>query len=108
MKVKLLKKVRRRFSIVHMPKGLITSARHFKHNLYEMTDRENSYATVYAQLGKTVTTGNQFCDDDEIFDTAAECINYLKARIIKILISEGHRNAIMRRAIGSQKKVWHI
>ena len=84
MKAKLLKKVRKRFEIYHMPNGFIYDSHHYDYNLFKLVDSKDSggWVTIYAQLGKR-EDGKKFCDD--IFDTKEECIIYLKSMIIKRL-----------------------
>ena len=109
MKVKLLKKVRRRFSIVHCPKGFFIGTDHLDYNVFILYDNDGGeYSSVYAQLGKIPNQKMQCVDADQIFNTETECINYLKGRIIRRLISEGHKNAKLRGVRSAQKKVWHI
>lgn len=108
MKTKLLKKVRRRFRIIHMPKGYIDSCGgHYNYNLFKLEDSDDTYGynTVYAQLGKR-ENGRPFCDD--IFETKEECINYLKFRLINRLRIEGHKQRKDKIIEKAQVKVWHI
>jgi hypothetical protein len=105
MKVKLLKKVRKRFSIEHMPNGYVDySGNHYNYNLYKLSDTEDSFGLheIWAQLGrKEVNYVN------EIFETDAECMNYLRGRIIKRLRFEGFKGRKDSIISGSIKKVWH-
>jgi hypothetical protein len=105
MKVKLLKKVRKRFSIEHMPNGYVDySGNHYNYNLYKLSDTEDRFGLheIWAQLGrKEVNYVN------EIFETDAECMNYLRGRIIKRLRFEGFKGRKDSIISGSIKKVWH-
>jgi hypothetical protein len=105
MKVKLLKKVRKRFSIEHMPNGYVDySGNHYNYNLYKLSDTEDRFGLheKWAQLGrKEVNYVN------EIFETDAECMNYLRGRIIKRLRIEGFKGRKDSIISGSIKKVWH-
>ena len=106
MKIKLLRKVRRRFEINHLPKGLIIDKVHYDNNLFQLIDHKNGYFyNRYTQLGKKEDV-NRFVDD--IFYTETECINYLKSIIIKILRSEGHKQRKDKIIETTVKKVWHI
>ena len=106
MKVKLLRKVRKRFEILHHPKGIIFYKEYYNYNLFQLVDHGDSYYTSdYVQLGKTNT---QFVTTDECFDTEKECIDYLKSRIITILKSEGYKQRKNQIIQNSVKKVWSI
>lgn len=109
MKVKLLKKVRKRFSIIHMPNGFVTDfdGEHYDYNLFKLTDAKDSfgYRTRYAQLGKS-DGHRQFCDG--IFDTEKECIEYLKSIIIVRLRGEGYKQRKDQSIKLKEKKVWFI
>lgn len=105
MKVKLLKKVRKRFSIVHYPKGMIWFNQHYDYNIFTLYDSNDSISIRSAQLGRRAD-GRKWCND--IFNTEKECINHLKNKIIEILISEGHKNKKTKNIINSSKKVWWL
>ena len=107
MNVKLLKKVRKRFSIHHYPAGVYIVNDHINFNLFVMYDNKNEYGTVYTQLHRKPNCARQAVDKDEIFDTEVECINYLKSRIIRRLISEGYGKARRNRINKKSKKVWY-
>jgi hypothetical protein len=109
MKVKLLKKVRKRFDIIHMPEGFVSWGDRYTYNLYELTDKVRTlYSNVYAQLGRKPNSDKQFCKEKRIFETEAECINYLKSVIIERLRSEGHRGAKDAKIKNKHRKVWYI
>ncbi len=112
MKVKLLKKVRRRFSIMHLPKGYVASSDgyHYNYNLYKLVDADSEYNNVvYVQLNhKEPLHGVQYSLPDLIFETDKECIEYLQNCIIKILQNEGFRNRKQRIINNSAEKVWWI
>lgn len=110
MKVKLLKKVRKRFDIIHHPNGVIVENRHHDFNLFELIDNDKTYCrhVTYVQLGyKHVTEGRNYCDYDNIFMTESDCINYLKGRIIRRLRSEGHQSCKDKKIINSSRKIWY-
>jgi len=106
MKVKLLKKVRKRFEIIHQPQGFVYYGDHYNYNLFKLVDHDRGgFGYRYAQLGRK-KTGEQYCND--IFDTEKECIDFLKSKIIRRLRKEGHKQRkdnVIRKA---QKKVWYI
>jgi hypothetical protein len=106
MKVKLLKQIRRRFEIIHHPKGWIGFyGEHVNYNLYTLKDKKSGWYVSWrrvVQLGKKET---QFTKN--VFETEKECISFLKAEIIGILRSEGLRQR-KDKAIQTSKKVWYI
>jgi hypothetical protein len=104
MKIKLLRKVRKRFEIFHHPKGITIYNDYYNYNLFQLFDNENSYYPEYAQLGKA--KNKNFVD--EIFNTEKECIDHLKSRIIKKLKSEGYKQSKDKIIQNSVKKVWSI
>lgn len=106
MKVKLLKKVRRRFEIIHMPKGFSSCGDIYEYNLYRLTDSTNEFYERYAQLGRK--EGNmQFQKDELIFETESECIYYLKQCILSRLRGEGHRGKKDHDMKNAHTKVWY-
>jgi len=106
MKTKLLKQVRKRFEIFHLPNGFISDGTHFNYNLFKLIDyNHTSFWDAYAQVKNK--TNQRFVDSESIFDTETECINYLKQRIIKRLRNEGHKQR-KDKQITKQIKVWHI
>lgn len=92
---------------MHYPDGIIFDKEHYKYNLYTLEDSNGDamFSTVYAQLGKRAD-GRKWTDD--IFETDKECIEYLKQRIIKRLIKEGHQNRKMRQLPLKSKQVWWV
>lgn len=106
MKVKLLKKVRRRFEITHMPKGFTAFGDRYEYNLYKLTDSTCEFYERYAQLGRK--DGNtQFQKDEFIFETESECIAYLKQCILNRLRSEGHLGRKDKHMEKLHTKVWY-
>jgi hypothetical protein len=105
MKTILLKKVRKRFEIFHLPKGIPFSKYYYNYNLFKLVDNESNFYPKYAQLGGKLCR-NKFVD--EIFDTEKECIDYLKSRIIKMLKDEGYKQRKDTIIQNSIKKVWSI
>jgi hypothetical protein len=102
MKTKLLRKVRKRFEIFHLPNG---DNEHYNYNLFRLDDNKKSHFYArYAQLGR-MKTGNQWCTD--IFETEKECIEYLKSIILNRLRREGHKGRRDKTFI-IQKKVWSV
>ncbi len=108
MKVKLLKKVRKRFDIIHFPKGFTAFGIRYEYNLFKLMDSTNEYYQRYAQLDINNTRTKQFCPDDEIFNSEKECVDYLKSEIILRLRSEGHTGVKDKKMQKSGKKVWYI
>lgn len=106
MKVKLLKKVRKRFEIIHHPKGFTSHGVAYEYNLFELIDCNNRYYSTYTQLGRG-EDGTEYCHNERIFNTEKECVEYLKTRIIRILRGEGHlsRRDKMREKLS--KKIWY-
>jgi hypothetical protein len=109
MKTKLLKKVRKRFDIIHMPKGFESCGDVYEFNLYKLVDNDAGTYTInnYAQLGRKMDAELQFCGKDHIFDTEEECIDYLKNLMIKKLRREGYRNRKDTKLNSTHKKVWY-
>jgi hypothetical protein len=108
MKVKLLKKVRRRFTITHLPNGYVGGVyygNHYNYNLYLLKDNENSYYERFAQLGRK--PNKQYCEDSAIFNTEQDCIEHLKKDIIERLRMEGYRGRKDNQINKQHKKVWH-
>lgn len=91
MKVKLLKKVRKRFEIIHLPNGFCAFGDTYNYNLFKLSDKKDTYKIrdKYAQLGRILNQKMQFTTMDAIFDTEEECIYYLKSLIIVRLKKEG-------------------
>lgn len=108
MKVKLLKKVRKRFSIIHLPKGFTAFGDTYDYNLFKLVDDDDTYELRdrYAQLGEVLNKEMQFTND--IFDTEEECIYYLKSLIVKRLKNEGHISIKDKKRKLIEKKVWSI
>ena len=107
MKTKLLKKSRKRFEIIHMPKGFTSWGNRYEYNLYKLTDSTNEWYERYAQLGRK-DDNIQFQKDEFIFETESECIYYLKQCILNRLRGEGHlgrKDVWMEK---KHKKVWHL
>ena len=108
MKVKLLRKTRKRFDIIHMPEGFAYSGSVYDYNLFKLVDHTNQFFEVYTQLGAKPNSVIQFCNKSQIFETEAECINYLKDAILHRLRSEGHRGAKDDKRKRKHRKVWHV
>lgn len=105
MKVKLLKKVRKRYSIIHMPNGFVEYGRHYNYNLYKLIDRENQYNYDIVQCGGKYGM-KRYCDT--IFETEQECISYLKDSIISMLKRDGYLNRKMRNAQKTHVKKYYL
>jgi hypothetical protein len=107
MKTKLLKKVRKRFSIVHLPNGFVLDGVHFDYNFYRLDDSADVLGTRCKYVKLEQPAGNQGYGC-KIFATEKECIDYLKGLIIERLKSEGYTGSKERRLIKSNKKVWYL
>jgi hypothetical protein len=106
MKTKLLKKTRKRFEIIHMPKGFTSCGNRYEFNLFKLTDSTNSWFERYSQLGRK-DCKMQFCEPHHIFETEKECIERLQKIIISRLRDEGHlgrKDYVIKKL---HKKVWH-
>lgn len=107
MKVKLLKKVRKRFKITHLPMGFTSNGERYEYNLYMLTDSTNEYFERYVQCGRN--SGEiQFQKDEYIFETEKECIDCLKKMIILRLRNEGYIGRKDHQMKQSEKKVWYL
>lgn len=106
MKVKLLKKVRKRFEITHMPNGFTENGERYEYNLYKLTDSTNLWYERFAQLGKK-PEGPQFSTIGFIFETQSECVYCLKKFILNKLRSEGHLGRKDNYMKKQHKKVWY-
>lgn len=106
MKTRLLRKVRRRFEIIHMPKGFSSCGERYEYNLYRLTDSKNTFYERYAQLGRK-DGDTQFQKDEFIFETESECIYYLKQFILSRLRGEGHLGKKDHDMKNAHFKVWY-
>lgn len=106
MKAKLLKKVRKRFEIIHMPNGFTFLNDIYEYNLFKLTDSKNDYRSLYVQFGRKPGE-KQFQKDDLIFETEKECIDYLKDQILWILRGEGYKGVRDVKMKQAHKKVWY-
>ena len=108
MKTKLLKKVKKRFEIFHLPNGFIRNGHRYEYNVFKLIDHNKSDLwDTYVQL--RISRNDQKCAyANTTLDSEADCIDYLKAEIINRLRSEGHtqrKDKIIQRKV---IKVWHI
>lgn len=108
MKTKLLKKVRKQFTIYHLKNGVIDpyNGKHHDFNLFRLDNRYNEYQKKYAQVGVNPKTTTQFTNN--VFNTEEECIYFLKKLIIKYLREKGYRGIKDKKIKNSLKKVWYI
>jgi hypothetical protein len=105
MKIKLLKKVRRRFKIIHCPKGIVRCNELYEGNYYELIDKENSWRNITVQVKSEVNwtyVSNQHLSSDK------EAIDYLKKKIIDRLKGGGYgtNKSKTTKAIAAQKQIW--
>jgi hypothetical protein len=115
MKVRLLKKVRKRFKIIHLPNGFIDyQGHHYDVNLFQLTDRNTLMmgSEYYAQLGiinknsSNKNTAITLPFTQNIFYTERDCIAYLKRVIIDILRKEGYRGRKDKKIMEKYKRVF--
>lgn len=106
MKIKLLKKVKKRFQIIHLPNGFCSFGDTYNYNLFKLSDKKDTYKfrDEYAQLGRILNQKKQFVN--EIFDTEEDCIYYLKSLIIVRLKKEGFIGIKDKKRKLAEKKVW--
>lgn len=104
MKVKLLKKIRKRFEIHHYPNGIVRWREHYDYNLFVLTDNTTGHED-YAQLGREPGRG---IFTEHVFGSEKECMNYLTGLIVPCLIYEGYRTKKMNDTVVKSKKVWYI
>ena len=104
MKVKLLKKIRKRFQIIHMPNGFITRGEHFNYNLLKLTDSTNEYYADCVQIRNEKDDSQYGC---RIVPDVKTGVDYLKSVIIQILRAEGYRQRKDKKIETAQKKIWY-
>jgi hypothetical protein len=107
MKTRLLKRVRKRFEIIHMPRGIVMFDEYFDYNLLVLVDHTRSLWNTrnYVQIGNERKKGRKFCED--IVDTEIEGINFLKNIIIERLRSEASKPRKGGRIKTREIKVWY-
>jgi len=105
MKVKLLKKVRKRFSIIHYPEGFRNGSYYFNNNLFKLEDNSSRYHSVYVETVYDLTKEDFGC---EKFATEKACIDYLKGVILNRLRGEGFRSVKDKKLDKNNKKVWWV
>lgn len=105
MKTKLLKKVRRRFEITHMPDGYVSVGHHYKYNLLKLEDNTNSYWSALVQINDSRFTGEYGCAR---FNTIEEGVAALKSEIINRLKQEGHLGRKEKNVQLKTKKIWYV
>lgn len=104
MKVKLLKKVRKRFSIEHYPEGVRIGDTFCNYNVFFLLDNSGEYAHTYCEL-KNEDEKINFCSMKA--ETSVECINLLLDVIIQRLRVD--YSNLGKRGFGRIKssKVWY-
>lgn len=114
MKAKLLKKVRRRFSILHQTKTSSVDGQIIDINMFKLIDSEdpegyyNEKAKVVPNLSTDRNGKYHEYSSTWTFKTNEECVNFLKNYIIVRLRSEGYRQRRDRVVTKSIKKIWYI
>lgn len=109
MKAKLLKKVRKRFLIIHHPNGVNSSNTYSDVNTFELIDKKKGrnifYIPEYSVLITEEIKELLKCSNKQIpnnyFTTKKECIHFLCKKIIRQLREEEYPS---KRYDG--KKVW--
>jgi hypothetical protein len=107
MKAKLLKKVRKRFEIFHLPKGYSAFGGRYEFNLFKLVDLNNSYVGFYVQCGIDPTKEIQYSPKEKIFSTEKECVDFLKSQIIHILRREGYTGKKDKDMFDCKNKIWY-
>ncbi len=106
MKSKLLKKVRKRFTITHMPQGYVSGCgEHYNYNLFRLDDKSASRWSTHNWAQVKRKDGQMYTG--RTFDTEQECLNYLKNCIIDILRGEGHKQRKDNLIQSKIKVVWY-
>ena len=114
MKVKLLKKIRKRFVIEHFPNGFVGKyGRPYNHNLFRLADTKDDSIGFSTKLVCLNPSANFRVDIGGIlgnvlaFKTSKECIDYLKQDIVQILRNEGYRGRKDKPGYRPVNKVWY-
>jgi hypothetical protein len=107
MKTKLLKKVRKRFSIVHYPKGYLDDNVHKEENTITLYD-EKLDSEFFPHRESVVITSNPLSTSKATFHTEKEAINFLMKKIIATLRREGHKQRKDIELKKTYKKVWYV
>lgn len=110
MKTKLLKTIRKRFTIIHLPDGFISGGTHYNFNLFKLIDntRPSGIGNHYAQVKKENSNKN-FNYNCGIFNSEEECINHLKnIMLISIREEYSYYSVINKKINNNQIKVWHV
>ena len=113
MKVKLLKKVRERFSIIHMPDGYYDyDGRKVNGNLFCLHDTMCVPQNVYVQVGEYIIPGTKLVrnavPDSRMFDTTTDAVNYLKDLIIDRIKYEYSKMLFYKHSDKTHKKIWPV
>ena len=104
MKVKLLKKTRQRFSIIHHPNGINYYDEFFSENLVGLYDADLKHSVNFVQLDYKVGE-RPFCDKKA--DSLEEAIIILKNVILKYLKAE-NLNLGRKKHSAKSNKVWYV
>ena len=108
MKTKLLKKVRKRFSIVHYPKGYLSERNEYNyHNTFTLYDK-NFSSRINSYLESVVVTTNPLSTRKPTFLTEKEAIEFLMKKIIRTLREEGYKQRKDNEIVKTYKKVWYV
>jgi hypothetical protein len=109
MKIKLLKKIRKRFTITHFPKGIRMGSDFYDYNLFRLTDKENEYWRVYCELNtpQEDTEKIKLKFGANSADTERECINLLLEKMLIEIRGEHPRLGFRGHQRIPRKKVWY-
>ena len=107
MKIKLLKKARKRFTITHYPNGITLHGNLYKVNVMKLSDNDNSFYTEeYVQINQPdPKIERKFCDRKA--DSKEEAINIFKDKIVQILKDQYLSLGRKRNSVKSNK-VWYL
>lgn len=107
MKTKLLKKVRKRFDIIHLPYGHMKGGKFYDYNLFKLVDNDATYFLYeWAQLGNN-NKSKRWCEN--VFETEKECIDYLKSEIIRRLRNRWRKPHTKQVNLERKnKKIWFV
>ena len=108
MKTKLLKRVRSRFTITHLPTGYIDNdGDRWDYNIFRLDDAKNDFNTEYAQLGRKNTDINKR-DFAPVFYNEKDCIDYLLFIVIQKLRRNWPKSTKAKNLKLKEIKVWYV
>lgn len=105
MKAKLLKKARKRFSIVHLPNGFLSGGEHYNFNIFQLIDDKATFGIGNYMFQVSEGTGLMCKFVERTYNTEQECIYAIQRQIIKRLRCEGFKQRRDRKIY--TKKIWY-